>query len=81
MMGVLKKYDFVCANINCGSTLTGYEVGRQKTSRKYRFCKKCRSSNRELTWLCRSCGKYMTSSLNVYGKYYCNSRCVKPMTH
>ena len=37
-MGVLKKYDFVCANINCGSTLTGYEIGRQKSSRKYRFC-------------------------------------------
>ncbi len=81
-MGVLKKYDFVCVNISCSATLTAYEIGRQKTSRRYRFCKKCRSCNRELTWLCRNCGKYMTSSLNVYGKYYCNSRCVsKQLTH
>lgn len=77
-MGVLKKYDFLCANIKCTHTLTDYEVGRQKNSRKYRFCKPCRGGNRELTWSCRNCGTPMTSSLNVYGKYYCSSRC-KPI--
>ena len=80
-MGVLKKYDFVCVNINCNDTLTSYEVGRQKVSRRYRFCKKCRSCNRELTWLCRSCHGYMTSSRNVYGKYYCNSRCTTKLVN
>jgi len=74
-MGILKRNDFICVNLECGEPLSNYEVGRQKKSRKYRFCVACRNKNRELTWKCKSCGSLMTSTNHVSGKYYCKAHC------
>lgn len=74
-MGLLKKNDFMCVNLECGKPLSNYEVGRQNISRKYRFCVSCRNKNRELTWRCKSCGCIMTSTVHVSGKYYCKAHC------
>ena len=78
-MVVLRLVDNNCINIGCkvegGALLTEYELVRQKKSRKYRFCKKCRMLRytNNVRWNCVSCGKVI--SLGAYvGQYYCSIR-------
>jgi len=74
-MVVLRLVDNNCINIGCSVPLTEYELVRQKKSRKYRFCKKCRMLRytNDVRWNCISCGKIISISSYV-GQYYCSIR-------
>lgn len=74
-MVVLRLIDRNCINISCKIPLTEYELVRQKKSRKYRFCKKCRMLRytNSVRWNCVSCGKIINTSSYV-GQYYCSIR-------
>ena len=78
-MVVLRLVDNNCINIGCkvegGRPLTEYELIRQKKSRKYRFCKKCRMLRytNNVRWKCVSCGKVIEIGSYV-GQYYCSIR-------
>ena len=74
-MVVLRLVDNNCINIGCNRPLTEYELVRQKKSRKYRFCKKCRMLrySNNVRWNCVSCGKVIETGSYV-GQYYCSIR-------
>ena len=71
------KDELECANIHCNNVLTLYEIERQKKSKKYRFCNKCRNSKTRnySTWKCITCDNLMNSTTSLFGKLYCNDRC------
>lgn len=66
-----------CANIHCENNLTLYELERQKKSKKYRFCNKCRNSKtrNNAMWKCITCNVLMNSTSSLFGKLYCTDRC------
>ena len=78
-MVVLRLVDNNCINLSCkvegGARLTEYELIRQKRSRKYRFCKKCRMLRytNNVRWCCVGCGKVIEIGSYV-GQYYCSIR-------
>jgi len=74
-MVVLRLIDNSCINIGCNVPLTEYELSRQKKSRKYRFCKRCRMLRYTncVSWNCASCGKVINTGSYI-GQYYCSIR-------
>jgi len=74
-MVVLRLVDNNCINVGCSKPLTEYELIRQKKSRKYRFCKKCRMLRytNNVRWKCVSCGNIINTSSYI-GQYYCSIR-------
>lgn len=74
-MVVLRLVDNNCINIGCNVPLTEYELSRQKKSRKYRFCKRCRMLRYTncVRWNCASCGKVINTGSYI-GQYYCSIR-------
>ena len=74
-MVVLRLVDNNCINIGCKIPLTEYELTRQKKSRKYRFCKRCRMLRYTncVSWNCASCGKVINTGSYI-GQYYCSIR-------
>jgi len=70
----LRVVDKVCINVNCGKPLTEYELVRQKRSRKYRFCKKCRCLRftNAVSWKCIACGRIIDHGSYI-GQYYCEN--------
>ena len=79
-MPILLHKDTKCVNIHCNKPLTDYELTRQGTKWRYRFCNYCRrmiSANRtNIQWKCISCGELITVT-TVIGSYYCGSICRK----
>jgi len=71
----LRVVDNYCINIRCKTPLTEYELSRQKKSRKYRFCRRCRMLRytSSVSWKCIACGKTIDHGSYI-GQYYCNVR-------
>lgn len=71
---IIWEGDHTCINTVCNNKIPDMFVERQKNSKKYRVCVKCRS-NRSLRWRCIGCNNVMYDTQVNIGMFYCSKTC------